>query len=781
MFDFGILWMNAHNLSYIKKYNSKKGMALADNKLKTKKLLSTLWIPTSETYTVIKNIEELKVFSFDSVKNKRFVIKPNKGSQWKGIWLVEKKESEYLVDGTLYSEEVLRTHMHDILDGAFSISGFYDQVIIEEILTPHHDFMEFCRFGLADICIIVFNSVPVAAMIRVPTKVSGGKANLAQGGIGFWIHISTGQLNSFLLNGKIFSENFPLPYDDLEGKKIPHWDSILTHSSKLQSEVDLGYLALDWVISKSGPKLLEINARAGLEIQNITWIPLKSRLQRIKNIKIDSYKKGISIAHSLFWGNFQTVVDTSNTLYLSQFWTLKIQGKKENTSLPVNITMDLTSQTTKISKNIAEDIKKSSFSISIDGTSIRFQDFEYGIIENSLSKNEISLGIKEARNYIIKPIHRYQTIEKYFEGAEYVKIREIDKEINGCWRWLNLSFILKPLNLEEEKKYFIEKESDYNPTFVYAFPDDDTIASIRERLLEAKSNLDTLNNSHKIYHLFEEKLDELFTKLWLLIAYKNQDFERIDSYQKKLYGEFDTELFELAKKKINERDSKQKQSGILWKPLSFEETISKLQEWLITYWLPEMPIVVDPKNTARISIISWKDASIHLQENAVFYEKEIDSIIAHEIGVHLRRFINGTKSWLRILKHGTGYYLEDEEWLAIYNSLRYLPEWYEKNEMYLKYYLVTIASSHSFSELALRLKNYYPDDSLESIFNRCVRLKKWLMDTSVDATVGTVYEKDKIYLQGYIKIKKWIEQGGYIENMLVWKIKTQDIDRLSSF
>ncbi len=284
-----------------------------------------------------------------------------------------------------------------------------------------------------------------------------------------------------------------------------------------------------------------------------------------------------------------------------------------------------------------------------------------------------------------------------------------------------------------------------------------------------------------MYHLFEEKLDELFTKLGLLVAYKNQDFVLIDSLQKKLYGEFNASLFELAKRKIESREAGEKKSDLLGRLLTEIEVSSKLKEGLITYWIPELPIITDSKNTARISIMTGKDASIHIQENAQFYEKEMDSLVAHEIWVHLRRFMNGTKSWLRILKHGTGYYLEDEEWLAIYNSLRYLPEGYEKNEMYIKYYLVSIAHTYSFSDLAERIRTYYPEASDENIFTRVLRLKKWLCDTSLEGRLGTVYEKDKIYLQWYIKIKKWIEQGGYIENMLVWKIKTQDIDNLSSF
>lgn len=69
----------------------------------------------------------------------------------------------------------------DILDGAFAISGANDTILIEEKLVPSGDFAPFCSHGLADIRVIVYNLLPVASMIRIPTAASGGKANLAQG------------------------------------------------------------------------------------------------------------------------------------------------------------------------------------------------------------------------------------------------------------------------------------------------------------------------------------------------------------------------------------------------------------------------------------------------------------------------------------------------------------------------------------------------------------------------------------------------------------------------
>lgn len=781
MFDFGILWMNGRNLNYIKKYNSRSGVSLADNKLRTKKSLEALGVPFAQTYATIRNIDELKKFQFESIDAKEFVIKPNKGSKGRGILIVKRQEdNHFLVNSEVLSKENLSHHLRDILDGVYSISGFSDTVVFEELLRPHHDFVEFCRFWLADIRIIVFNSVPIAAMIRVPTKESGWKANLAQGGLGFGINISTWQVNSFLFEWRIYNSHFPLSYDEFENKQLPFWDNILQYSAKIQSSVWLGYLALDWVLTKNGPKLLEINARAGLEIQNITGIPLKSRLRRIENIKVDSYKKWISIAHSLFGGKSQTVVDTSNTLYLSQLGTIKSAGSRDF-SFPVTVTINLSESVTRVSKNIWEAIGKSKWNISIDGSSIRFKEPEFDQNTFLSSKNEVSLGLKEVKNYIIKPIHRYQTIERYFDGSHYYQIKELDREINGCGKWLNLSYMLRPTNFIEEMHHFVEQKWDYNPQFEYTFPSEEEIEIIRNRLLKARENLEVLEKDNKMYQLFSEKLDELFAKLYLVVAYKKQDYILIDSYQKKLYWEIDDELFKLSQQKIKNYQPANKSSGILGKLLSPEEVFSKLQEGLITYGLPEVPIMYDEKNTSRISIISGRDASVHIKENALFYEKEMDSIIAHEIGIHLRRFVNGTKSGLRILKHGTGFYLEDEEWLAIYNSMRYLPEGYEKNEMYLKYYLVCIAHSYSFSELAKRIQDIFPEESLESVFQRCVRLKKWITDTSREHSLGTVYEKDRIYLQWYMKVKKWIEWGGYIENMLVGKIKISDIENLSTF
>ncbi len=286
MFSSGILGMNARNLSFIKKYNDTTAILLADNKFKTKKYFSKMGVPFAKTFVVISHLEALKRFSFATILVDTFVIKPNKGSKGKGILILERREEGFFYGEELWGEERLFRHMRDILDGAYSITGFQDSIIIEERLLPHHDFQDFCTYGLADIRVIVFNYVPVAAMVRIPTLLSGGKANLDGGGIGMGIDIGSGKITSMQYKSKIYTREFPEIFSDFFLKKIPYWENIIQLSSQIQGYVDLGYLALDWVVSPDGPKLLEINARAGLEIQNVTGIPLRARMQRIQNMKI---------------------------------------------------------------------------------------------------------------------------------------------------------------------------------------------------------------------------------------------------------------------------------------------------------------------------------------------------------------------------------------------------------------------------------------------------------------------------------------------------------------
>lgn len=86
-----------------------------------------------------------------------------------------------------------------------------------------------------------------------------------------------------------------------------------------------------------------------------------------------------------------------------------------------------------------------------------------------------------------------------------------------------------------------------------------------------------------------------------------------------------------------------------------------------------------------------------------------------------------------------------------------LPEGYEKNAMYMKYYLLSQADVQSFAQTSRLWQSLYPNDSLEQVFAKTVRIKRGIIHTERE-NGGATYQKDKIYLDGYMRLKKWIDE-----------------------
>jgi alpha-L-glutamate ligase-like protein len=134
---------------------------------------------------------------------------------------------------------------------------------------PHEVFERLWSDGLCDIRVIVLEGTPVFAMVRVPTHESGGRANLHQGGIGLALDLKTGKTVRAYYRGRSI-ETHPEGGAPLVGVQMPAWDVVLDTAQRAARSVTLGYLGVDIVVDRErGPAVLEVNARPGLEIQNV--------------------------------------------------------------------------------------------------------------------------------------------------------------------------------------------------------------------------------------------------------------------------------------------------------------------------------------------------------------------------------------------------------------------------------------------------------------------------------------------------------------------------------
>lgn len=765
-FSHGILGMNARNLRYIRTKNTTEWISLADSKLKTKHFLSSRGIPFAETYITITSKQDLKNFSFKSIKPDHFVIKPNKWSGWKWILIVEKKQNEYIIQNEDWSEDELKLHMIDILYGSFSLYGSSDTVVIEELLTPWKDFSYYCRYGLADIRVIVYNYVPITAMVRMPTIHSGGKANLAQWWIWLGLNIANGEVISLFQNKEIHTQTFPVEYEELRESVLPFWDDILLYSAQVQMYTKLGYLALDWVITKNWPKLLEINARAGLEIQNVNLVPLASRLKKVEDLKILSPEKWVEVAKTLFHTETLFSEKGKKILYLEQ------RGMVWDKEISVEV--DMTKKYSYLSKDIADSLWDQQAHILTDlNVSIVLENFEV----LSSSNGKAILWTDAIKDYLINP-SIYIPERKIENDAKWTKeLIGFDDEVYRTSKKINLSSLLKPDNYFALLDEFIKNPHGYNPVFQYHFPNDAKIEFIKDSLRTlTKKAYEFKSLGFIIADLFIEKIEEMENKLSLVEAYKNEDFERILHYNTILFWKTDETLLQLSKEKIFEMKGKSaNDEAVLWRVLTLDQVISFIHSYFEKHNIKKIPITIESGNLSRMSVSYGKEVKIYISKNAVIREKEIDAILSHEIGTHFRRYLAGKEQWLKLFQFGTGYYLADEEGFAIHRSFSHLPDGYEKNAMYIKYYLLGIADTLSFSETIEFLRTLYPEKSLESLFSDTVRLKRWITHSWTKWTPWTTYQKDKIYLDGYIRVKKWLETGGNVDVLFFGKIKIQDL------
>ena len=307
----GLLGMNARNLSYIRPNNLQGAIHLANNKLRSKEALFKAGIPVPKIYGVIRNRKELEVFKWDDLP-KSFVLKPNCGSGGKGIKVIfgQKKDQSWVsTEGGKMTIKDLRNHIMDIFEGFYSFSGASDIAFFEERIKLLKILKPYSYKGIPDIRVIVYNKVPVMAMLRLPTKESGGKANLHMGGIGLGVDIATGVTTNAVMRDFLI-EKHPDTKLTLKGIKIPYWREILEIAIKCQEVSKLGYIGVDIAIdSERGPVVLEINAHAGLSIQIANLAPLKYRLKKVSGLKVKNETHGIRIAQDLFGGEIEEEIE----------------------------------------------------------------------------------------------------------------------------------------------------------------------------------------------------------------------------------------------------------------------------------------------------------------------------------------------------------------------------------------------------------------------------------------------------------------------------------------
>lgn len=270
-----VVGINRRNVELVYANNRRSDYPLVDDKIVCKALMEAAGVPVPKTIAVCEGLFDVPRVESVVRELSQFVVKPASGSGGDGILVLGDRTATgwKTAGGRDLSFDELRQHLAEIVFGAYS-KNMDDRGLVEERIIPHPLFVEFYPTGLSDIRLIFLRGRLLMSMVRVPTNSTGGRANLHQGGVGVAVDIETGVTTRAVALGVPIAEH-PDTRAPLVGRQIPDWEHIVEVGRRCAGCVPLGYIGVDIVIDATrGAMVLEMNARPGLEIQNINGFPM---------------------------------------------------------------------------------------------------------------------------------------------------------------------------------------------------------------------------------------------------------------------------------------------------------------------------------------------------------------------------------------------------------------------------------------------------------------------------------------------------------------------------
>lgn len=277
-----VLGMNART-QYVDNENPPHAIRGVNNKYNTKQVLQTVGVPTVPTLAIVRDRRDLESLDWDALPD-AWALKPNNGRQGAGIMLARERAGSgwRTSSGRELDRRAITDHVRTILEGEYSMESLErDWALFEPLIVADPALAGLSDSGLPDIRVICYRCEPVLAMMRLPTKASGGRANLHQGAAGAGIDLASGVITRAVC-GREEITNHPDTGAPIIGVQVPHWDKVVTAATNAGKPIGLGYLGADIVIcALRGPVVMELNGRPGLEIQNVTGEGLVDRLRSV--------------------------------------------------------------------------------------------------------------------------------------------------------------------------------------------------------------------------------------------------------------------------------------------------------------------------------------------------------------------------------------------------------------------------------------------------------------------------------------------------------------------
>ncbi|MFH1063503.1 MAG: tyrosine/phenylalanine carboxypeptidase domain-containing protein [Candidatus Woesearchaeota archaeon] len=333
--------------------------------------------------------------------------------------------------------------------------------------------------------------------------------------------------------------------------------------------------------------------------------------------------------------------------------------------------------------------------------------------------------------------------------ADFFKLKNIDASLQQVINPVSF-FEINPINNESEKIKVLA-DPDYDPYFIYPELDFDYDA--------VQSRLNSIDDHDSAFgELLSRKRNLFIDKCEML---NNRGSKKFTVFSRKVYGTPSNEALDHSANLLTLECEKEAKTI---DPITAKHRIqAEVNHYGFGY-------DVDTKNMSASAAVLVSKKKIFIKDNFMFSDNFIKRLVIHEIGTHVLRAENGREQPFMMFFHGFPDYLATEEGLAVVNEERFGLLNNENIKNYAaRAVAVQMALTKSFSEIYKYLLQFFQPSTA---FRITTRVKRGIADTSRPGGC----QKDYVYIDGYLKVKKYLAEGGSINDLYVGKIGIEHLD-----
>ncbi len=350
------------------------------------------------------------------------------------------------------------------------------------------------------------------------------------------------------------------------------------------------------------------------------------------------------------------------------------------------------------------------------------------------------------------------------------------------------------------------------PKFVYSNRSLEKCEAALKELSQLRIQILQQDTEKSIQALYLEKIDEVMLELRIVISSCNERWGEFAEFNERRYGRFDPAVVDDIRRRLSEKnyrvfgkvkygseelsnfdsDNTQKEfarSRFVISPLTIEidtDRFYKANE-AITVFNRELSKLDENwcavlSDTANSIIVNSRLRKVLVPFGISVSGGRLRDLVAHEVGVHVRRRINGRESKVQLLGIGLPGYEGAEEGLAVYSEQILNGRKYYGGQD--KYLALMIAKgeldgvARDFADTYRKLSEYFMERSRrlnKPITPEKSKWKAWKTTYRIfrggnPTMPGNCFLRDKIYREGYFKIRQCIQNNPeYFANVYAGK------------